>query len=61
MSHINIEIKAKFNGNPDDIREILKSKNGRFCGVDHQIDTYFNCETGRLKLRQGRKKFAIFF
>ena len=52
MAHINIEIKAKSN-NQDEIREILKSKNAEFKGVDHQIDTYFKVNLGRLKLREG--------
>ncbi len=53
MAHINIEIKAKSN-NQDEIREILKSKNANFKGVDHQIDTYFKVNNGRLKLREGK-------
>jgi adenylate cyclase, class 2 len=53
MAHINIEIKAKSN-NQDAIREILKSKNAEFKGVDHQIDTYFKVNNGRLKLREGK-------
>ena len=50
---MNIEIKAKSN-NQDAIREILKSKNADFKGVDHQIDTYFKVNNGRLKLREGK-------
>ena len=53
MAHVNIEIKAKSN-NQDEIREILKSKNANFKGVDHQIDTYFKVNNGRLKLREGK-------
>ena len=53
MPHINIEIKAKSN-NQDKIREILKSKNANFKGIDHQIDTYFKVNNGRLKLREGK-------
>jgi len=53
MAHINIEIKAKSN-NQGAIREILKSKNAHFEGVDHQIDTYFKVANGRLKLREGK-------
>jgi len=52
MAHINIEFKARC-PDPDRIRQILTSKNADFKGVDHQIDTYFNVEKGRLKLRQG--------
>ncbi len=53
MAHVNIEIKAKSN-NQDKIREILKSKNADFKGIDHQIDTYFKVNSGRLKLREGK-------
>ncbi len=52
MEHLNIEIKAKSNSH-DEIREILKSKNADFKGIDHQVDTYFNTTSGRLKLREG--------
>lgn len=52
MGQKNIEIKAKSN-NQDEIREILISRNADFKGVDHQIDTYFKVNFGRLKLREG--------
>jgi predicted adenylyl cyclase CyaB len=52
MPHINIEIKARTTG-PDSIREILKINNADFIGVDHQVDTYFKVDSGRLKLREG--------
>ncbi|MGM5480728.1 MAG: class IV adenylate cyclase [Nanobdellota archaeon] len=52
MTILNIEIKAKSN-NQDKIREILKSKHADFKGTDHQIDTYFKVNHGRLKLREG--------
>lgn len=52
MPITNIEIKAK-SDNQDEIRNILKSKNAMFKGIDHQIDTYFNVNHGRLKLREG--------
>src|SRR3989344_6657644 len=61
MSHINIEIKAKSN-NQDKIRDILKSRNADFKGIDHQIDTYFNVNFGRLKLREGKiENFLIYY
>lgn len=50
--HLNIEIKA-YCSNPDEIRTILQNKGAEFKGTDHQIDTYFNCTHGRLKLREG--------
>ncbi len=52
MKHINIEIKAK-SVNHDKIRDILVSRNADFKGVDHQIDTYFKVNHGKLKLREG--------
>jgi len=52
MTQLNIEIKARSN-NQDLTREILKSHKAQFIGVDHQIDTYFNVNSGRLKLREG--------
>lgn len=52
MNILSIEIKAKV-ANLTKIAVLLQSKNARFVGEDHQIDTYFNVATGRLKLRQG--------
>ncbi len=52
MGHINIEIKARSESN-DLIRHILVSENADFIGSDHQIDTYFKINSGRLKLREG--------
>jgi len=47
-----VEIKAQ-SSQSDEIRRKLLAKNAKFKGTDHQIDTYFNCPNGRLKLRQG--------
>lgn len=52
MKHLNIEIKAKCS-DQDKIRKILNSHHADFKGTDHQIDTYFNVNSGRLKLREG--------
>lgn len=52
MGHINIEIKAK-SSNSNKIRQILKNKKADFKGLDHQVDTYFKVNYGRLKLREG--------
>ena len=52
MKIIIIEIKAKCT-NQQVVREILKSKKADYKGTDHQVDTYFNVEHGRLKLREG--------
>lgn len=48
----NVEIKARC-ADPDNIRAILKKQNADFKGTDHQIDTYFKVDNGRLKLREG--------
>ncbi|MBU2497152.1 MAG: class IV adenylate cyclase [Nanoarchaeota archaeon] len=61
MGYINIEIKAKTN-NQEKIREILKSRNADFKGIDNQIDTYFNVASGRLKLREGNiENYLIYY
>jgi adenylate cyclase, class 2 len=52
MQHLNIEIKARC-ADPLSIQAILQAQNARFIGTDHQIDTYFKVENGRLKLREG--------
>ncbi|MEK6933228.1 MAG: CYTH domain-containing protein [Nanoarchaeota archaeon] len=54
----NSEIKAKSHQN-DKIREILLSKDARYIGKDHQIDTYFNFNYGKLKLRRGNIENAL--
>jgi adenylate cyclase class 2 len=61
MSHLNVEIKARC-GNQDKIRNILKTLNADFRGIDHQIDTYFNVPVGRLKLREGNiENYLIYY
>ncbi len=52
MSHINIEIKARSN-DQEKIRTLLQERNADFRWTDHQIDTYFKVNFGRLKLREG--------
>lgn len=52
MSFLNIEIKARC-PDPGMIRNILSQRHAIFKGEDHQIDTYFICQHGRLKLREG--------
>ena len=60
MAIINVEIKAKC---PDHefIRNILNQHNARFIGVDDQTDTYFNVNSGRLKLREGNVENSLIF
>lgn len=60
MAHVNIEIKARCS-NPERVRQILEDCSAEFKGVDHQIDTYFNVPTGRLKLRQGNIENSLIF
>ncbi len=50
--HLNIEIKAKCTDKAL-IRTVLHQHKANFKGLDHQVDTYFNCTEGRLKLREG--------
>jgi len=58
MPHLNVEIKARC-ANSLQIKALLLSKNARFVGEDHQIDTYFQVENGRLKLREGNIENAL--
>jgi len=60
MGHVNVEIKARCI-NQEKIRKILKQHNADFKGVDHQIDTYFKANNGRLKLREGNIENALVF
>ncbi len=52
MAITNFEFKARA-ANVDELERILLRLDPRFAGEDHQIDTYFNVPTGRLKLREG--------
>lgn len=58
MKHVNIEIKARCS-HPGAVREILRRSGAEFRGLDRQIDTYFHCSNGRLKLRQGNIETAL--
>src|SRR3954453_19263911 len=60
MEHVIIEFKARC-GDHERIRAILKQKNARFVGHDHQIDSYFHVPQGRLKLREGDIENALVF
>ncbi len=55
-----IEIKARCEF-PDKIHQILKEKNAVYKGIDHQVDTYFQTNNGRLKLRQGTIENTLIF
>lgn len=54
----NVEIKARCT-DQQAIRDILRSKNADYRGIDHQTDTYFNVKHGRLKLREGNIENAL--
>jgi len=47
-----IEIKARC-PDPERVRSVLASAGARRVGLDHQVDTYYGVERGRLKLRRG--------
>ena len=49
---LNVEIKAKCSSLEKAI-EKLKALGADYKGLDHQIDTYFRVNNGRLKLREG--------
>jgi adenylate cyclase, class 2 len=56
--HTNIEFKAKVSSFAA-MEAKLQRLNPRFVGEDHQIDTYFKVEKGRLKLREGTIENAL--
>jgi adenylate cyclase, class 2 len=60
MQGINIEFKARMRDEKR-VRAALKSLRPRVAGTDHQVDTYFNTPSGRLKLRQGNIENALIF
>ncbi len=54
------EIKAACS-DPERIEALLNSKKAKFVGEDHQIDTYFIINEGRLKLRQGQVENTLIY
>lgn len=60
MQHFNIELKARC-GNPEKIRNFLLENNAKYIGEDHQIDTYYNSNHGRLKIRRGNIENSLVF
>ncbi|MEO1257930.1 MAG: class IV adenylate cyclase [Bacteroidota bacterium] len=58
--HLNVEIKAHCK-NPDKVLAELNKRKAKFIGEDHQVDTYFNVENGRLKLREGNIENALIY
>jgi len=60
MPHLNVEIKAR-STRLGEIRRRLLARNAAFKGTDVQLDTYFHCPHGRLKLRQGNIECSLIF
>jgi adenylate cyclase, class 2 len=61
MRHLSIEIKARCSDHKK-IRDFLMSHHADFKGMDHQIDTYFRVNNGRLKLREGNiENYLVFY
>lgn len=58
MNIRNFEFKAQINDITHYENKLL-TLNPVFKGLDHQIDTYFNVPTGRLKLREGNIEHAL--
>ncbi len=57
---LNVEIKAICK-EPEKVKEMLGLQQADYKGTDHQIDTYFNCPNGRLKLREGQIEHSLIF
>ena len=60
MPHLNIEIKARC-ADPTHIVNFLTRQQADFRGEDHQIDTYFHTQNGRLKLREGNIEHSLVY
>lgn len=60
MNILNVEIKARAT-RPEQIEKKLMQMGARFLGVDHQIDTYFQVTSGRLKMREGNIENALIY
>ena len=60
MPILNFEFKARTN-RLNELEKNLFRLNPRFIGEDHQTDSYFNVQKGRLKLREGNIENALIF
>ncbi|HQW91629.1 MAG TPA: class IV adenylate cyclase [Ferruginibacter sp.] len=58
MPILNIEFKAATK-RLNELETLLKQYNPVFIGEDHQVDTYFNVNKNRLKLREGNIENAL--
>ena len=59
-SRLNIEIKAR-SSDHEGLRKVLQHRGARCVGLDHQVDTYFQVPSGRLKLREGTIENSLIF
>ncbi len=57
---VNIEIKARC-ANPAGAAETLTGLGAEHKGTDHQVDTYYKVDEGRLKLREGNIENNLIF
>jgi len=57
VTHLNVEIKARCH-DPDGTVTRLLALGARLEGVDAQTDVYYQCHSGRLKLRRGLSRTA---
>ena len=60
MDIINIEIKARCYA-LEEVHKKLMGAGAEFIGVDRQVDTYYNVNHGRLKLRRGTIEHSLIF
>ncbi len=58
MAFTNFEFKASVKNCDIHEKQLLKL-HPKFAGEDHQTDTYFHSESGRLKLREGNVENAL--
>jgi adenylate cyclase, class 2 len=58
--HINFEFKARCE-DIERLEQVLLEKNPVFIGLDHQVDTYFMTNQGRLKLREGNIENSLIY
>jgi adenylate cyclase, class 2 len=60
MKRVNFEFKAQLR-DESRVRAALKQLDARYVGTDHQVDTYFQVPSGRLKVREGKIENALIF
>jgi predicted adenylyl cyclase CyaB len=60
MKIVNFEFKA-IADDIDKLEKKLIKLNPKFIGEDHQVDTYFKTQGGRLKLREGKIENALIY